>query len=158
MIQRRIGLALVLIYTKRNHTYSRNHVYRSQLKYFEILLMKNFASPVRKETLGTDATTKRVATAPHLPTSWRFEPAKRPVARADHCLVCSFHPQCEHCVLIFTAEWAESRAPTETGGRTVVRSRFNEHCHRTGRPSNGVSGLREKPVGSDPLRPKSIPI
>ena len=39
----------------------------------------------REEKLGAYAT-KRVAAWAHLPTSWLFEPAKRPDDRADYCL------------------------------------------------------------------------
>ena len=63
----------------------------------------------RKGKLGTYAM-KRVAAGAHLPTAWLFEPAKRPDARADYCLDCSFLTQWKHRVLVFTLiEWSGAR-------------------------------------------------
>ena len=47
---------------------------------------------------------KRVAAGAYLPTSWLFEPAKRPDDRADYCGDCRFLPQWKHQVLVFTLE------------------------------------------------------
>ena len=67
------------------------------------------ALPVtKKRKVGVNAM-KRV----HLPTPWLFEPAERPDDRTDYCLDCSFLPQWNHRVLVFTLEWS--------GVRTVVR-------------------------------------
>ena len=60
----------------------------------------------KKGKLGAYAM-KRVAAGADLPTSWLFEPAKRPDDRADYCLDCSFLHQCKHQVLVFTPEWSE---------------------------------------------------
>ena len=45
---------------------------------------KSFGAHGGKEMLGTYAM-NRVAASAHLPTSWLFEPAKRPDDRADYC-------------------------------------------------------------------------
>ena len=74
---------------------------------------------------------KRVTAGAHLPTPWLFEPAKRPDNRADYCLDCSFVPVQALGVLVFTLEWNGALY-----GRTVVRTRLNEHYQRTGPLSN----------------------
>ena len=62
----------------------------------------------KKGKLGAYAI-KRVAAGAHLPTPWLFEPAKRPDDTADYCLDCSFLPQWNHRVLVFTLEWSGAR-------------------------------------------------
>ena len=98
-----------------------------------------------KGKLGANAM-KRVAASDHLPTTWLFDPAKRPDDRADYCLDWCFLPQCKHQVLVFTRmEWGAPYG--RTYGRTVVRDRPNEHFQRTGPPSNAdlISLPRGKP-------------
>ena len=62
----------------------------------------------KKGKLGAHAI-KRVAASAHLPTPWLFEPAKRSDDRADYFLDCSFLPQWEHQVHVFTLEWSGAR-------------------------------------------------
>ena len=47
--------------------------------------MADFYSRKNKGKLGANVM-KRVAAGAHLPTSWLFEPAKRPDDTADYCL------------------------------------------------------------------------
>ena len=57
-----------------------------------------------KECLGAYAM-ERVAAGAHPPTTWLFEPAKRPDDTADYCLDCSFLLLCGYREFYFTVDW-----------------------------------------------------
>ena len=88
---------------------------------------------------------KRVAAGAYLPTSWLFEPAKRPDDKADYCLDCSFLPQWKHRVLVFTFEWSGARPVGEQWlGLAPTSSAEFFLC------------LKKKPVGTSEFRLRDL--